>query len=313
MLPLLIGMGAAATTIYNLYQGDKITEQAKTKSLKAVNRALEENVKAQQQTDRAKTAMLRLANRKRAILMTTIPKFLKLYEKLIKINFIEGDGIKELSDFPVAIAEEMQIQTKAVGQIMTDSEATAYLVAVGASGFATLAINAGIAVSSSAAAVTAGTISSAAIAAAPAAVGIAAAALPIAAGLSIKKDAEGKLKEANQIAKQSKLQQIHYENVALSYSTIETRCSKMTEILTKLNIIFKNSLDYSFELIEKNGIDKSSYSLDERKALAGCINLAKAVKSILDVPLLDKNNEISKASLEAIEMGAAYISKMANI
>lgn len=154
MLPLLIGVGAAATTIYNLYQGDKITEQAKTKSLKAINRALEENVRAQQQTDRAKTSMLRLANRKKAILMTTIPRFLGLYEKLIKINFIEGEGIKELSDFPATLAEEMQIQIKAVGQIMTDAEATAYLVAVGASGFATLAINAGMAVSTATATVT---------------------------------------------------------------------------------------------------------------------------------------------------------------
>lgn len=137
--------------------------------------------------------------------------------------------------------------------------------------------------------------------------------MPVVAGLSIKKDAEGKLKEANQIAKQSKLQQVHYENVTLSYSAVEERCNKMTEILTKLNIIFKKSLDYSFRLMEKNGIDKGSYSLDERKALAGCINLAKAVKSILDVPLFDKNNEISKASLEAVEIGEAYISKMTNI
>lgn len=313
MLPLLIGMGAAASTIYNLYQSDKITEQAKTKSLKAVNRALEENIRAQQQIERAKTSMLRLANRKKAILMTAIPKFLELYEKLIKINFTEGDGIKELSYFPAVTVEEMQIQTKAVGQIMTDSEATAYLVAIGASGFAMIAVNAGIAVSTATTTITAGTISGAAIAAVPAAIGVTAVALPFVAGLSIKKDAEGKLKEAGQIAKQSKLQQTHYENVALSYAAIEIRCNKMTDILTKLNIIFKKSLDYSFKLIEKNGIDKNNYSSNDRKSLAGCINLAKAVKGILDVPLLDENNEISKSSLEAIELGTTYISKMANI
>lgn len=49
MLGLAIG-GSIAVTVYNLYQSDKIKDQAKTKSLKAMNRALEQGVKAQQQT-----------------------------------------------------------------------------------------------------------------------------------------------------------------------------------------------------------------------------------------------------------------------
>lgn len=144
--------------------------------------------------------MLRPANRKKAILKTTIPAFLELYKNLVKINFTQNDGIKELSDFPVQITEEMSIQVRAVGQITTDSEAVVYLVAIGIFNF-------------------------------------------LGASFAIKKEAKDKQEEADQIAKQSRLQAAQFDNIALSYSAIEQRCSKMTDVITKLNILFKKNID----------------------------------------------------------------------
>lgn len=77
----------------------------------------------------------------------------------------------------------------------------------------------------------------------------------------------------------------------------------MTDILTKLNILFYKGIQESERIIERNGYDKYKYTEDERKSLAVCINMAGAVKGILDAPIIDKNGEITQKSLEAISKG----------
>lgn len=334
MLPFIIGGAIVAGivgTISNVEEGEKMTASANRQSTDALNKAYAEEARANQKKEKSKIAMLRLANRKKAVLKTTIPAFLELYDKLIKINIVESNGIKELSSFPTLAAEEMRAEVKATGYIMTDSEAVSYLVGMGASGFLTLAVGAGIEAAGTASVIGSAALAggSVGIAAGASVVGTAAlggalalagpaliasaATLPFVASLAIKKEGEEKLKEAAQIEKQARLQKSHYANISLSYSAIEERCAKMTNVLTKLNVMFKKSIDHCSEITAKNGADKCLYSENERTSLAGCLNLAKAVKAILDVPLLDENGKITKASLEAIETGNQYILKISNL
>ena len=41
----------------------------------------------------------------------------------------------------------------------------------------------------------------------------------------------------------------------------------------------------------------------KRLSLAVCINLAKAIKDLLDAPIIDQNSEVSQKSLEAVQKG----------
>jgi hypothetical protein len=77
----------------------------------------------------------------------------------------------------------------------------------------------------------------------------------------------------------------------------------MTDVLTRLNILFTKSIKYTNEIIDKNGLDKNNYSPEERKSLGTCINLAGTVKTILDVPIIDENNELTEKSMIAVLMG----------
>ena len=49
--------------------------------------------------EKTEKSLIRLANRKKGILSTSIKNFIDLYSQIMKINFKEGEGIKELSYF----------------------------------------------------------------------------------------------------------------------------------------------------------------------------------------------------------------------
>jgi hypothetical protein len=248
--------------ISDLYESDKLDESANNKSLKAMNRMEEAKAAQRLKQEDAKQSMLRLGNRKKGILNSSMKQFLDLYSQLKKINFIETDGVRELLDLPAGFTEEVSGQIIYASQPMTQSETVSTFLVNGVFfGFF-------------------GGVSSV-----------------------MKKDSERNLQMAGVRAKQARAIEMQAQTVSLAYDAIIERSNLITDVLTKLNVFFIKSLNHTQSIIEKNGLDKQQYSGEERQALAVCVNLAVAIKKIIDTPLLDEDGQIMEQSKAAIEMG----------
>ncbi|WP_448875402.1 hypothetical protein [Clostridium baratii] len=86
----------------------------------------------------------------------------------------------------------------------------------------------------------------------------------------------------------------------------------MAEVKIKIIIIItmSNSVVY---IINCKGENRNLYNNEEKKKFMTCINLASAIKSIIDSPLLDNDGEITQKSLEAINLGDEYLKHLNNL
>lgn len=268
MIPVAIGV-TVGKIVYDMQKSDKLNEQAEKKTMKSFARIADAQNAQREAEDTMNHAVLRLANRKRAVLSTSMKDFLNLYERLIKINFTDSEGIKELQGFSLLEAEGLHAQVSLIHNMPASPVITKNMV-VGwlfGGGF--------------------GAVTS-----------------------SIVDDAERSLDQACIQSKQANAIVQQAETINLAYQAITERANRMTEVLTKLNILMVKGLQQSNAIVEKNGIDKKNYTLDDRKSLAACINLAGAVKTVLDVPIIDKNGELTQKSLETIHYGEQCLQAM---
>lgn len=248
--------------VHDMRESDRINEQAGKKSIKSFSRIAEAQIAQREAEEAMNNAVLRLTNRKRAILSTSMKDFLMVYEKLVRINFVESDGIRELDSFTPAIAENLHTQISAV-QNMPQTPVLTKNVVIGC-------LLGGIF----------GAVTS-----------------------SIVDDSKRSLDLARMQSRQADVIAQQAKGISLAYQAVTERASSMTDVLTKLNILFIKGIRYTDSLIEKRGVDKGKYTLEDRKSLAACINLAGVVKSILDTPIIDMEGEITQKSLETIQLG----------
>ncbi len=257
-----IGAVTVGKVVHDMRESDRLNEQAEKKNLKSFSRIAEAQIAQREAEETMNSAVLRLTNRKRAVLSSSMKDFLKVYEKLVKINFVESDGIRELDNFTPAIAEDLHTQISAV-QNMPQTPVITKNVVVGW-------LIGGIF----------GAVTS-----------------------SIVDDSKKNLDLARMQSRQADVIAQQAKGIGLAYQAITERASAMTDVLTKLNILFIKGIQYTDSLIEERGRDKRNYTLEDRKSLAACINLAGVVKSILDTPIIDTEGEITKKSLETIQLG----------
>lgn len=255
--------------IHDMRQSDQLNEQAKKKMVKSFSRIADAQIAQKEEEEVMQNAVLRLTNRKRAILATSMKDFLHVYEKLLKINFVESDGIKELEEFTPAIAEDLHMQISTI-QGMPQMPVVTKNVVVGwlIGGFF-------------------GAVSS-----------------------SIVDDSKKNLDMSRMQSRQADVIAQQAQGITLVYQAVTERASSMADVLTKLNMLFIKGIRYTDALMERKGVEKRNYTLEDRKALAACINLAGAVKGILDVPIIDTKGEITQKSLETIQLGEHYLQEI---
>ena len=252
----------AGKVVYDMHKSDKLNEQAERRSKKSFSRIADAQIAQKEAEEEMNNAVLRLTNRKRAILSTSMKDFLEVYEKLIKINFLESDGVRELGEFTPAVVEDLHTQISAA-QNMPQMPVITKNVVVGW-------LLGGLF----------GAVSS-----------------------SIVDDSKRNLDLARMQSRQADVIAQQSKGVSLAYQAVTERASSMTEVLTKLNMLFVRGVRYTGALIEERGGDKRNYTLEDRKSLALCVNLAGAVKSILDAPIIDREGKITQKSLETIQLG----------
>lgn len=120
------------------------------------------------------------------------------------------------------------------------------------------------------------------------------------------KETEQALASAKIIQKESSVLSSQYESIALSNKVIYERVIRITDILTRINILLIKSNKICNEIIENNGYDFRAYSKYEKDCITTYVMTAKTLKQIIDAPVFN-NGELTKESEELLQLGEDYI------
>lgn len=77
---------------------------------------------------------------------------------------------------------------------------------------------------------------------------------------------------------------------------ISSKCKMFVNLLNKLDTYFKPLIDKIDEAISLHGTDYNKFSQEQKQATAAAASIAKAVKMVLDTPILDSDGNITKES-----------------
>ncbi|MGF6991572.1 hypothetical protein M2150_002851 [Lachnospiraceae bacterium PM6-15] len=120
----------------------------------------------------------------------------------------------------------------------------------------------------------------------------------------IKKEAEIELSAANIRLKQSSIAESQAQSALLILNESLLNMERTAMILRDLNVLFCASIEQNQLAVERNGSDKSKYSKNERENLMICCNMAKAIKDIIDIPLMNVNGKFSEQAKELLATGS---------
>lgn len=77
---------------------------------------------------------------------------------------------------------------------------------------------------------------------------------------------------------------------------ISKKCNMFVDLLKKLDRYFKPLIGKIDEAIAEHGTDYRQFSQEQKQATAAAASLAKAIKTVLDTPILDKNGNVTYES-----------------
>lgn len=117
--------------------------------------------------------------------------------------------------------------------------------------------------------------------------------------------ANNQIREANVIYSQS-------ESICTVYDAIIARADRIAKVLMGMNALFIRSIEETKNTINKKGLNVHNYSDYDKGILMICVNTAKAIADIVNVPVITSEGEIPEAAMETIMTGERYLEKMKN-
>lgn len=290
-MPLLTSLlspaivGTLDRVIHDMNEAEKNTKVANETTVRAAERM--GNAKAMEKIsdEKFESSKNRIINRKKAVINSAFPKFMTVYNKIIKIEFNRcTEGIKEifqpcrLKEFETYVGEYLTFNMPE----LSDKQLV--------SGFAVDCTKAYFR-------------------------SFITAENPLISGItaSIVKDSELQKTVAYAQKKQARL---YEEAVDAKMEAVEYICfymDKTSDIIAKFNGFFLKSIDVTEKLIEKNGYAGENYSDEEYKKIGVCMNLAAALKDIVDAPILDNDNEVTQVAKNLIETSEQCINVFTEI
>ena len=261
--------------ILDMIRADKYNSRADSINIKAFNKLAKTQELQREKQIKTSQSIIKLANRKKGIISTSINDFINLYERIMKVNFTETDGIREVYKLnnSVEVIDEMKLMISTAAQVLTEKDAVNTFL-VGFFKFGGLV-----------------------------------------GGVSniISKEAELNECAARMRKKQISVIESQIETINTSLEAIYERAERISVILAKINILFRKSIEVTSKIIDKNGDDRLKYSKEEKEYIRNCMNFADAVKKILDTPLFDENGELTIQSKEAIDSGEEFLNRINSI
>lgn len=304
----LIGVGKSVKAAVDTHDANKTNEKANNiieSAQKAVERARES----------CGASLNRLGKRKIGILDSSINHFVQSFGRLKNVNFQASKGLDEAGRLYIDSADFKEL--KELGNFATSILGG---VAGGALGGAITAFGAYSAAGTFAAASTGTAIASLSGAAATNATlaffgggSLAAGGLGIAGGTMVlgglvagpalvimgfvvgakasaaKDEAYSNLAEAKKISAELM--------VAVDLcAAISRKCNMFVDLLNRLDSYFVPLINKIDEAIRLHGTDYNRFSQEQKQATAAAASIAKAIKMVLDTPILDSNGNITRKS-----------------
>lgn len=273
MIGQIVVAATTAKVVSDMMKSDELNERAERKRIRAMRTLSDAENDRICEEEKMDQEILRLGTRKKGILTTSIKRFIDVYGQIMRIKFLESDGIKELDNFSPSCCDEMRNQITIIQQ--KDLSPSSVITKNVVKGYLFFGV--------------AGAISS-----------------------SIVDDAKNELNMASDKLKQARVLAEQQKIYGLSCHSISERANRMTQILTSLNILLVKSLNNTEKMIEEKGNVRGHYTSEDIAQIGTCLNLAKAVKDILDAPILDQDGTLAKETLAVLEKGNQCVLDMQN-
>lgn len=313
---MAIGAGAAALGI-----GKSVKASADQKDANETNERAQDIVDsatkdAQKSRENTNKALEDLGRKKVWILDNSMETFIHLFEQLHNVELGESSGMDELKKFRInkqsfGELKQMSAMASSVLGSVAGGAAAGALTAIGAYGGAmtlgtcattgtaiaalngaaatnaTLAFLGGGALSVGGLGMFGGSIVLGGLVAGPA---LAVMGFVVGAKASANKDAAyANLSKARKYEEEVK-------TVQILCKAIRMRANMFERLLIKLDAIFEPLTDSLAQIIQTGGTDFSRYSRDEKAVVSANLALAKAIKAVLDTPILTEDGNLTDES-----------------
>lgn len=94
------------------------------------------------------------------------------------------------------------------------------------------------------------------------------------------------------------------------YDALTERIGACTDILQKLAARDMMALNHIETMLKQKGQNEDLYTQNDVDAINLCSELNILIYEIINTPLIDENNEITKASINIINKGKQYLSQL---
>ena len=262
--------------ILDMIRADKYNSRADSINIKAFNKLAKTQELQREKQIKTSQSIIKLANRKKGIISTSINDFINLYERIMKVNFTETDGIREVYKLnnSVEVIDEMKLMISTAAQVLTEKDAVNTFL-VGFFKFGGLV-----------------------------------------GGVSniISKEAELNECAARMRKKQISVIESQIETINTSLEVIYERAERISVILAKINILFRKSIEVTS--ITNTEIIKITVSDTDKKLAAKIANETAEVfskeipelYSISNVNILDTAEEASSPSnISVMKQSAIFL------
>lgn len=313
---IAIGAGAAALGIGKTAKAgadQKDANETNERAQSIVNRATKA---AKTSRENSSKAIENLGRKKIWILDNSVESFVHLFEQLHNVELRESPGMDELKKFRIdrqsfGELKQMSAMASSIAGGIAGGAAAGALAAIGAYGGAmtlgacattgtaiaslsgaaatnaTLAFLGGGALSVGGLGIAGGTAVLGGLVAGPA---LAVMGFVVGAKASANKDAA-----YSNLAKAEKYRE-EVKTVQVLCKAIRMRANMFERLLIKLDAIFEPLTESLAQIIQTSGTDFSRYTKEEKAVVAANLSLAKAIKAVLDTPILTEAGELTSES-----------------
>lgn len=319
---LLIGLGAGAAALgigKSVKAGidQKDANETNERAQRIADRATEAATKSRENSSKA---IETLGMKKVWILDNSIEAFIHTFEKIHNVELSDSPGMNELKKFRMDEQEfselkQMSAVASSIAGGVAGGAAAGALAAIGAYGGAmtlgacattgtaiatlsgaaatnaTLAFLGGGALSVGGLGIAGGTAVLGGLVAGPA---LAVLGFVVGAKASANKDAA-----YSNLAKAREFEE-EVETIQVLCKAIRMRANMFERLLIKLDAIFEPYIDLLSQVIQNSGTDYKLYDDREKSVVGASLAIAKAIKAVLDTPILTEQGNITDESSEIV-------------
>ena len=314
MVPIILGVIAGGAAIAGV--GNGVSAVVKNNDAKDINRDAQNTFdKAKRKAKRAKNASKKsleaLGTAKLNVLDKSMSKFVEAFSQIKNISFTESDGLdeelkemRELGDMATSMIGGMVggagagalAAFGAYGATMTFAAASTGTAIASLSGVAatnaTLAFLGGGSLAAGGLGMAGGTMVLGGLVAGPA--------LAVLGGVMNAKASENLDNAYSNLAK-AKAAAEEMNTVTTLCKGISARAGMFTDLLERLDTGFSKAVTQLENIIEIFGTNYGAYSEEAQNVVAMSAALAKAVKTVLDTPILNEDGSLTETSKEVYD------------